>query len=218
MRAPILKLCGFTIAAQAAAAARLGATHVGIVLWPRSKRAATADQARAIVAATRTLRPETVGVVVDERGADLLALVESIGLDRLQLHGDHTLDDAALLTRAGVPFWRALRVGADGVDLALARRWRAAGADAVLLDAYVPGLPGGTGAHVATDRAREFADAGPTVLAGGLTPANVAERIRAVRPRGVDVASGIERAPGDKDEAALARFVDEARAAFEEIG
>lgn len=213
----ILKLCGFTIAEQAATAARLGATHVGIVLWPRSKRAASIEQTSAVAAAAREHGAEPVAVVVDHAGDELLAL-PALGVERIQLHGEHTLEDAALLQQAGVPFWRALRVGSSGVDRALAASWRAAGADAIVLDAYVPGAPGGTGARVDLSTAAAFAADGPTVLAGGLTPANVASAIAAARPSGVDVASGIERAPGDKDEDAMRRFVEQARAALEEIG
>jgi phosphoribosylanthranilate isomerase len=213
----ILKLCGFTIASQAANAARLGASHVGIVLWPGSKRAVDPVLATMIAAAVADTDAVPVGVVVDRRGGALVDLARAHGIGLVQLHGDHDMDDAAVLREAGIPFWRALRVGQPGVDLATAARWRDAGAAAIVLDAYVPGLPGGTGARVDVEQAAAFARQGPTVLAGGLTPDTVAAAVRAVRPAGVDVASGIERSPGDKDGAAMARFVEQARAALQEI-
>ncbi len=213
----ILKLCGFTIASQAAKAARLGASHVGLVLWPGSKRAVDPASAATIAAAVADEAAVPVGVVVDQRGPDLVGLARQTGVGVLQLHGEHDLGDAAVLREAGIPFWRALRIGRPGVDLETAARWRDAGAAAIVLDAYVPGLPGGTGAPVDVEQAAAFARQGPTVLAGGLTPDGVAAAVRAVRPVGVDVASGIERAPGDKDEAAMASFVSQARAALQEI-
>ncbi len=213
----ILKLCGFTIASQAANAARLGASHVGLVLWPGSKRAVDPASAATIAAVVADAGAVPVGVVVDQRGAALVDLARQTRVGLVQLHGEHDMDDAAALREADIPFWRALRIGRFGVDLETASRWRAAGAAAIVLDAYVPGLPGGTGASVDVEQAAAFARQGPTVLAGGLTPDGVAAAVRAVRPAGVDVASGIERAPGDKDGAAMARFVEQARAALQEI-
>ncbi len=213
----ILKLCGFTIASQAANAARLGASHVGIVLWPGSKRAVDPALAATIATAVTDAGAIPVGVVVNLRGAELVDLAKQTDIGLVQLHGEHDMDDAAALRTASIPFWRALHIGRSGVDLSTAARWRDAGAAAIVLDAYVPGLPGGTGARVHVEQAASFARQGPTVLAGGLTPDGVAAAVRAVRPAGVDIASGIERAPGDKDEAAMARFVEQARAALQEI-
>ncbi len=212
----ILKLCGFTIASQAAQAALLGASHVGIVLWTGSARGVDPAHAGPVCAAAADAGAIPVGVVVHARGQALVELARDLRLGVLQLHGEHTLDDAAVLRAAGIPFWRALRVGQEGVDLGLAARWRAAGAAAIVLDAYVPGVPGGTGAPIDLAQAGAFVRQGPTVLAGGLTPDSVGAAIRAVRPAGVDVASGIERSPGDKDLAAMTRFVEQARAALQE--
>lgn len=212
----ILKLCGFASASQAANAARLGASHVGIVLWAGSARGVDPADAGPIVAAAADGGAVPVGVIVDIAGDALVDIARSLGLGVVQLHGDHTLADAAALRAARIPFWRALRIGRPGVDLALAARWRAAGAAAILLDAYVPGVPGGTGASLNVEEAAAFVRQGATVLAGGLTPDSVGPTIRALRPAGVDVASGIETRPGHKDEDAMSRFVEQARAALQE--
>jgi len=213
----IIKLCGFTDPEQAADAARLGATHVGLVLWAGSKRAVTDEgAARRIVQAIQAAGAEAVAVVVDH--PDLLGLIARIGADRVQLHGDEPLTVAADLRGAGIPFWRAVRLGRGSAEQREAEvaAWIAAGADACVLDAFVPGEPGGTGAQVDLALAGRIAQRHTAVLAGGLTPDNVGAAIKAARPGGVDVASGIERAPGDKDTQRMRRFVQAARDAAAE--
>lgn len=202
----IVKVCGFRDPDEARHAAALGATHVGAVLWPDSKRAASEDEARAVFAAARSEGAVGVAVVVDD--PDPAALAARVDADVVQLHGAETLQTAAALRAAGVPFWRALRGSWDAAAL-----WTTAGAEQILLDAFVPGVPGGTGARV--DDALLGAAPLPFVLAGGLTPANVAAAV-ALSPsiRGVDVASGVEAAPGRKDPALVASFLTAARAAL----
>ncbi|MCO4769741.1 MAG: phosphoribosylanthranilate isomerase [Deltaproteobacteria bacterium] len=208
----ILKLCGFTRPAQAALAGELGATHVGAVLWERSRRGVSDEgQARDIFAAARGAGACPVAVVVDH--ADPAGLAARVGASVLQLHGAETPAVGAALAAGGLSFWRALRVG-GGRSGEAPLPWMQAGAEAIVLDAFVPGLPGGTGARVDDALARPIAAAHPVVLAGGLTPHNVAGAVAAVRPLGVDVASGIERTPGDKDEDLMRAFVMAARAAL----
>jgi len=211
----ILKLCGFTQPEQASTAASLGATHVGVVLWAGSKRGVVdEDQAAAIFASVKHGGAQPVAVLVNS--SDPVSLALRLGAERVQLHGDETPQVAVELRKAGLAVWRALRVGAHGVPRPVTDAWTDAGVDGFVLDALVPGVPGGTGARVDEAVASLFAQSYPTVLAGGLKPNNVATAIHAVRPLGVDVASGIESSPGIKDSRLMHQFVTAARAALQE--
>ena len=139
-----------------------------------------------------------VGVFVNA-GPDLpRRLIEEGLIDVVQLHGDERPEDAKVFREAGIPFLKA--IGVQGLnDLALVRDY---GAAAILLDAHAPGLYGGTGRTIDWDLARAFAEEHPDlplILAGGITPENVAEAVAAVRPAALDVASGAELRPGVKD-------------------
>jgi phosphoribosylanthranilate isomerase len=126
-------------------------------------------------------------------------------VDVAQLHGD---EDAAFCTATGVPFWKAIRVAnADDLD-----RLRAFGGELAVIDAASERF-GGSGKQVPLDLGRRAAAMRPVLLAGGLTPENVADVVREVRPFGVDVASGVESAPGVKDAARVRAFVAAARSA-----
>lgn len=200
MSAPLVKICGLTDPRQAAACAELGAWAIGVVLSDESPRGVTPRIARTVVG---SLPPGVarVGVVVDLDAEAAADLVEEAGLTHLQVHGRS--DTAAIRENAGVPVIEAFRVGAEG-DLADARR---SDADLVLLDARVRGLHGGTGrAFDWTLLEREPMDR-PYVLAGGLSAGNVADAVRRGRPTHVDVSSGVELAPGDKDMAEVRAFI-----------
>ncbi|MCY1448120.1 N-(5'-phosphoribosyl)anthranilate isomerase [compost metagenome] len=165
----------------------------------------TPAQAKAIVAA---LPPfvTSVGLFVDMPRAELQQLLAEVPLDLLQFHGDETPEDCA---GHGRPFIKALRVKpGDDVAAAIARYPAAAG---ILLDTYVPGTPGGTGeafdwSLVPRDAAK------PVVLAGGLTPDNVGDAVRQVRPYAVDVSGGVEASKGIKDAEKIKAFIQRARA------
>ncbi|GGX93138.1 N-(5'-phosphoribosyl)anthranilate isomerase [Litchfieldella qijiaojingensis] len=185
-----VKICGLTRPEDVDAAVAAGADALGFVLWPGSKRAI--DEARLAELAARVPAFVTrVGLFVDQEAS----LIEraSAHLDLLQFHGDESPAFCASFTR---PWLKALRMR-DDLDLhAMAEAYQ--GAQALLLDAYRPDMPGGTGKTF--DWSRIPANlAKPVILAGGLTPANVAQAIRAVRPFAVDVSGGVERAPGIKD-------------------
>jgi phosphoribosylanthranilate isomerase len=200
----LIKICGVTTAAQADACAALGADLIGLNFVPASPRCIDPADARAIGDAARG-RVEIVGVVADRSERELRQLRDEARLDRLQLSGDEPPE----LLVALAPFaFKAVRVG-GAQDVAQADRYPGL----LLLDASVPGKLGGTGAMVDPDLVAPLARLREVILAGGLTPANVASRIEAVRPFGVDVASGVERAPGDKDLEKVAAFIREARRA-----
>ncbi len=214
-----IKICGMTSSDDALAAADAGADAIGLNFYPRSKRYVSPDVAEKIAAAV----PDSVtkvGVFVNATAGEIAQVVDRVGLHCVQLHGDEPPALAAELP-PGVSVLRAHRCTADG--LALLRdyidRCREAGCslDAVLVDADAGSDFGGTGraadwALVA--RERTMLGAVPLILAGGLTPDNVCQAIAAVRPDGVDVASGVESEPGRKDVALVTRFVAVAREAL----
>ncbi len=201
--APVLvKICGVTRVEDAVAAARLGADWIGLNFWPRSKRYVTLAAAAEIVAA---LPPAVVpvGVFVDPTADELRAAVRASGVRRAQLHGD---EPPAFCTAAPVPVVKAIRVESSRSLAALA----AYEVDGFLLDAPSAGY-GGSGTAFDWSLAAEAARAAPIWLAGGLTPGNVGEAVRRVRPRGVDVASGVESSPGVKDLARMEAFIRAAK-------
>ena len=199
-----VKICGITRPEDAEAAVRAGADALGFNFWPGSKRYVHPEAAQAIIA---TLPPfvTAVGVFVDQRRAEITAIARQTGIALVQLHGNESPDQCR-----GYP-WpvvKAFRVGDDFLPAALARyRVRA-----YLLDAPAPGF-GGSGTRFDWTRARDLSAPGPVILAGGLTPENVAPAVAAVRPYAVDVASGVESTPGVKDPDKLARFVRAVRSA-----
>ncbi|MDU9412979.1 MULTISPECIES: phosphoribosylanthranilate isomerase [unclassified Pseudomonas] len=206
MPAVRIKICGITRVEDALAAAAAGADAIGMVFYAASPRAVNVEQARAIVAA---LPPfvTSVGLFVDMPAAELAAILEAVPLDLLQFHGDET---PAACEGHGRPYIKALRVK-PGDDVA-ARVSEYPGASGVLLDTYVPGIPGGTGE--AFDWNLVPVGLGkPVILAGGLTPENVASAVVQVRPYAVDVSGGVEASKGIKDHDKVRAFIDAARAA-----
>jgi len=207
-----IKICGVTRADDAAAVAASGAHYLGLNFWPRSKRFVSAERAAVVAAAARGAGAvQLVGVFVDATAGEIAAIARGVGLDVIQLHGDETPDDVAAVARAtGRPVWKALAVG-EPRDLAGLERWPV---DAFLLDAPAVGR-GGSGKVFDWTLACEARTRDPGrqfVLAGGLGPHNVAAAIAAVAPWAVDVASGVESAPGIKDVLKVAAFIAAATA------
>lgn len=191
---------------DAAAAVEYGADAIGLVFYEPSPRHIEIDQAAAIV---RQLPPfvTTVGLFVNADAALIARVVTQVGIDLLQFHGDESADYCA---SHGRPWIRAVRMK-PGTDLAAVQADFGA-ARGLLLDAYRPGVPGGTGDTF--DWQRIPAElAGRIVLAGGLDPSNVAQAITTVRPYAVDVSGGVEAAKGIKDPQKVKTFIDEVRRA-----
>ena len=205
MSAVRVKICGVTRLEDALLATRLGADALGFNFWPRSRRYLAPEAARAIV---DRLPPfvTTVGVFVDQPPSEVLEAAARSGVEVLQLHGDESPEEVAAYPR---PTVKALRLEGP-VDLDLLARYRVR---AFLLDAPSAGF-GGSGVTCDWALARAAAERVPVILAGGLTPQNLAQAIRAVRPYGVDVASGVESSPGVKDPEKLRRFVLAAKEAL----
>lgn len=201
-----VKVCGVTREEDLEAAVEAGVDAVGLNRVPDSPRCVSRERARELAAAARG-RAEVV-LVVANLPPDLAEEERrAVQADRLQLHGDEP-DDWLLALPAA---YRAIRVrGVD--DLERARRLPGG---PVLLDAWAPGVLGGTGRKLDTLLVAPLARERAVILAGGLTPENVGEAVRTVRPAGVDVASGVEQPgrPGVKDAARIRAFVTAARAA-----
>ncbi|WP_313089472.1 phosphoribosylanthranilate isomerase [Pseudomonas sp.] len=201
------KICGITRIEDALAAAEAGADAIGLVFYPASPRAVGVQQARAIIAA---LPPfvTTVGLFVNASRCEINETLDAVPLDVLQFHGDESPESCDGFHR---PWYKALRVrSAEDVRREAARY---SGANAILLDAYVAGVPGGTGevfdwSLIPSDLAL------PLILAGGLTPANVQQAIAQVRPYAVDVSGGVESSKGIKDAAKVCEFVRLTRGAM----
>ena len=210
-----VKICGITDPADIPAAVVAGATYLGFVFFPKSPRHVGGEHAAALCASV----PEGVAKValtVDASDAELDALLAQVPLDMLQLHGHESPERvAAVKARYGLPVMKAVGI-AGAEDLALIDLY-APVADQLLIDAKPPkgaDLPGGNG--LAFDwrllQSRKYWQK-PWMLAGGLTPENVAEAVRLTGARQVDVSSGVESAPGVKDAGKIARFCAAAKGA-----
>ena len=201
-----IKVCGITRLTDALHAVEHGATAVGFVLWPRSPRAITVERAADIIAELPS-NVMTVGVFVNEPVDAIRQVVERARLTAVQLHGD---EPPAYADALDWPVIRAVSVNDIGEA---SEAWSPD--TALLVDNIDPVRRGGTGAAIDWSQAAVIAQKRRVVLAGGLTPDNVASAIRAVRPYGVDVSSGVESAPGVKDFDKVAQFIANARGAFE---
>jgi phosphoribosylanthranilate isomerase len=207
-----VKICGVTNERDARAACDLGAYALGFNFYEKSPRAIAPAEAWKL---RKSLSEDVqaVGVFVNWQPAAVVALAKSLHLNAVQLHGDESPRDAALCAKS-VDVIKAFRVNAE-LSLADLRKFRTA--SEFLLDAAVPGQYGGTGHAANWDFARRAAAAHPIVLAGGLTPENVADAIQFVRPNAVDVASGVESRPGKKDHGKMREFFQEVERANREF-
>jgi phosphoribosylanthranilate isomerase len=215
-----IKICGITNITDARAAVDAGADAIGLNFYSKSRRYVDQKTAQAI-AAELPADVMKVGVFVNHDQRSIESTASFVGLDAIQLHGDEGADQIAALP-VNLLVLRALRCAAD-INSLLAHfvnECNASGRlpDAILLDADAGAEYGGTGEradwHLIARHRSTLADI-PLILAGGLTPANVAAGIAAVRPDGVDVASGVESRPGTKDRAQILAFVTAAKQALD---
>lgn len=201
-----VKICGITREQDALAAVEHGADALGFVFYEPSPRSISVERAAAIC---RQLPPfvTTVALFVDADADSIARVVDQVGIDLLQFHGD---ESATFCGQHGRPWIRAVRVQPE-TDL-VAMQASFAAARGLLLDAYRPGVPGGTGETF--DWQRIPATLAPRiVLAGGLDPANVGRAVRTVRPFAIDVSGGVEAAKGIKDADKIKAFINEVRRA-----
>src|SRR5665213_2705037 len=198
-----VKICGITTWEDARLSIDLGASALGFNFYPPSPLSITPADSRSVI---RRLPPfvEAVGVFVNWPPLVVAALARAVRLGSVQLHGAETPADVAALGRK-LRVTKAVRVKRGFLVASLAR-FRAA--DAILLDGFAPGLHGGTGRTLDWKLARAARRYGRIILAGGLTPENVAEAIRVAEPYAVDIASGVELRPGRKDPSRLRALFD----------
>lgn len=220
-----IKVCGVRDVATAELAAKAGASAVGLNFFTKSPRCiAPADAARIVLALSATsTRP--VGLFVNHSRDEIESIARQTGLAAIQLHGDETPEFVAELQQRH-PDWGILKAFRIGESLCAVAEFLVecdrlnTRLDGCLLDARVDGSFGGTGKVAPWELiARDYAGTNwpPLILAGGLTPNNVAAAIKSVRPMGVDSAGGVESSPGVKETKLLARFMAEAQRAFAQL-
>jgi len=199
-----IKICGIKTISDALAAMDAGADLIGFNFYPKSPRYIEVGRCRDIMSVMRKYGHMTyVGVFVNASVATICSTMETLGLSLAQLHGDETPEMVAVLNGKAFKAFRGVPPSLDG--------FVREEAPALLVDASVKGAYGGTGVIADWDRAAELARQYPLLLAGGLTPENVSEAVSQVQPWGVDVASGVESTPGEKDAGKMKAFVQAAR-------
>lgn len=197
-----VKICGITREQDALIAARYGADAIGFVFYEASPRFVDIKTAASIASKIPPF-VSRVGLFVDSASDKIEAVLANMQLDCLQFHGD---ESPAECESYGLSYIKAVAMRED-VDLAgIAAAYRSA--TGLLLDAHVPGIPGGSGRVFDWSRIRRDLDK-PLILAGGLTPDNVCEAIDQVKPYAVDVSSGVEKSKGIKDAVRVAAFMNE---------
>lgn len=197
-----VKICGITRLEDALAAVSAGADALGFVFYPASPRYVDPAVAGLII---RQLPPfvTSVALFVNESAEQICAVMDQTEVDLLQFHGDESPEFCTQFNR---PYFKALRMSPD-IDV-VAETERFASSRAILLDAYRPGVPGGTGEAFDWERIPSDIDK-PLILAGGLDQSNVAKAISQVKPYAVDVSGGVEAAKGLKDCSKITSFMNE---------
>jgi phosphoribosylanthranilate isomerase len=202
-----VKICGITKPEQGQAIAQLGATALGFICVQASPRYVTPAQIRTVV--EQLLVPvDRIGVFADATAEEICQIVIDAGLSAVQLHGRESPEFCQTLRQSlpGCEILKALRVKTPDC-----LNWAASYTsyvDALLLDTYHPQLLGGTGKTLDWVTLQQFRPACPWLLAGGLTPDNVLDALRELRPSGIDLSSGVERSPGDKDLDKVAQLLE----------
>ena len=199
-----IKICGIKTISDAFAAMDAGADLIGFNFYPKSPRYVEVGMVRNIMSVMRRLgRVTCVGVFVNASVGEILATMDTLGLNLAQLHGDETPEMLKVLHGQAFKAFRGIPETIDGFERQ--------GTPAFLVDAAVKGVYGGSGVTADWSGAAALAKQYPLLLAGGLTPGNVAQAVHRVRPWGVDVASGVESAPGKKDPKKMVEFVKAVR-------
>ncbi len=199
-----IKVCGIKTINDAVAAMDAGADLIGFNFYPKSPRYIEVGMCRNIMSVMRQDgRAKSVGVFVNVSVGEILATMETLGLNLAQLHGDETVEMLNQLDGKGFKAFRGIPENING--------FARSESPAFLVDASVKGVYGGSGVTADWKGAAELAKKYPLLLAGGLTLENVAEAVSRVKPWGVDVASGVESAPGEKDSKKMKAFVQAVR-------
>jgi phosphoribosylanthranilate isomerase len=195
-----IKICGIKTVTDALAAMEAGADLIGFNFYPKSPRCIDAGRCRDIMSVMRRYGHITyVGVFVNSSVEEIRATMATLGLNLAQLHGDEPPETLSALDGKAFKAFRGVPAEVDG--------FARSKSPALLVDAAVKGVYGGSGVTADWPATAELAKRYPLLLAGGLTAENVAEAVRQVKPWGVDVASGVESAPGEKDVDKMKAFV-----------
>ena len=202
-----IKICGIKTLPDALAAIEAGADYLGFNFYPKSVRFIEKSACAEITSVLKREHPQVklVGVFVNSSVEEIKDILQTCHLDLAQLHGDETPETFAQLTPHAFRAFRGIPESNAGYERDEA--------PFMLIDAAVKGVYGGSGVTADWTAAAELAKKYPLLLAGGLTPENVADAVRQVRPWGVDVASGVESAPGEKDAEKISAFVKAVRVA-----
>lgn len=212
-----IKICGITNTEDALCAARAGADYLGFIFYPKSPRYVTPAEAWEVVQAVRKTPSAPalryVGVFVNAPLKHVCAVLDGVGLDLAQLHGDEPLCE---VQRLGARAFKAIRPqtvasARDQAQVYARPASETQDTPELLVDAYRKGSYGGTGLPVDLEIARDLAGRYRLLLAGGLTPQNVGQVVASVDPWGVDVSSGVERTEGRKDHARVLAFIEAVR-------
>ena len=201
----IIKICGIKTLPDALAAIEAGADYLGFNFYPKSVRFIEKSACAEITSVLKREYPKVklVGVFVNSSVEEIKDILQTCHLDLAQLHGDETPEMFAQLAPHAFRAFRGIPESNAGYERDEA--------PAMLIDAAVKGIYGGSGVTADWTAAAELAKKYPLLLAGGLTPENVADAVRQVQPWGVDVASGVESAPGEKDAGKMVQFVKAVR-------
>jgi phosphoribosylanthranilate isomerase len=206
-----VKICGITKPEQGRSIVQLGATALGFICAPASPRYVSPEQIAAIVmalpvSASGLPNGDRIGVFVNANLDEICQTVTIGQLNGVQLHGDESTEFCAQLRQRlpAIELIKALRIRT--AEALIQANDYATWVDTLLLDAYDPTLPGGTGKTLDWSSLSQFQPACPWLLAGGLTPNNVLEALRQAQPHGIDLSSGVEQAPGDKNLREVARL------------
>ncbi|NMG08265.1 phosphoribosylanthranilate isomerase [Brasilonema sp. UFV-L1] len=205
-----IKICGITQAQQGQAIASFGATALGFICVPASPRYINAGQIRAVVEQLPE-KIDTIGVFANATTSEITQTVVNSGLTGVQLHGDESPEFCQQLRELlpNVEIIKALRIRSfEDVEKTATYT---SNADTLLLDAYHPQQLGGTGTTLDWKMLQQFSPSCPWFLAGGLTPDNILEALTQITPSGIDLSSGVERAPGDKDLDKVAKLFERLR-------
>ncbi len=212
-----VKICGITKPDQGQAIAQLGATALGFICVPASPRYVTPQQIR-IVVEQLPVQVDRIGVFANAAAEEICQVVADAGLNAVQLHGSESSEFCEQLRQSlsGVEILKALRVKTLEC-LNQAHRYTDY-VNTLLLDAYHPQLLGGTGKTLDWVTLKQFRPNCPWLLAGGLTPDNILDALREVQPSGIDLSSGVERSPGDKDLEKVAQLFERVRVHSRALG
>ncbi len=195
-----VKICGFTQVQDAVAAANLGVDAIGLVFYPPSPRNVSINKAAEIVKALPAF-VTVVALFVDEQEAKVREVLKRVSIDCIQFHGDESADACGIYNK---PYMKAIRVKPELDIMEIANQYQ--DASALLLDAYHPGIKGGSGSQFDWDLIPQHC-ALPIILAGGLQAENAKQAVEIVKPYALDVSSGVESSKGVKDVAKMAAFI-----------